>query len=144
MRVILFLLLTLLSFGQCKLFSEEELRNQKTYVSMEDALKERKKVYKLDLSLSNLTAVPEGIDKLKCLQVLDLQDNKIEELPEKLTKLKKLQYLYLQNNYIHQLPVKMEKLKHLKKIDLRGNPISEEEVMRVQVQLPSCEILFDK
>jgi len=59
---------------------------------MEEALNEHKKVYKLDLSLSNLTAVPEGIEKMKCLQVLDLQDNKIEELPEKLTKLKKLQY----------------------------------------------------
>ncbi len=149
MKKISFLLFVTFAFisayGQkCKLMSDEELREQKTYISLDEALEKSKYVYKLDLSASELQELPEDISKFKCLQVLDVQDNKLKKLPESLVKLKKLQYLQLKDNYLHALPIKMEKLKNLKRIDLRGNPINKEEIMRVQTLLPSCEILYDE
>lgn len=131
-------------YAQCPLYSREELRNQKTYTNLEEAINERKKVYRLDLSDTELDSFPPAILKLKCLQELDLSHNYIDDLPERFCRLKNLQYLHLQSNHLGRLPVKIGKCKNLKLIDLRDNPLIEGEFERIQMLLPATEILYQQ
>jgi len=142
LTLILLFVKSSIAFSQCPLFTREELRNQKTYTDLEQALQEKKSVYRLDLSYTELDSFPMAILKLKCLQELDLSHNDLSELPENLCQLKKLQYLHLQSNQLGRLPVSIGKCKNLKVIDLRENPLVEGELERIQMLLPATEILF--
>ena len=63
------------SLAQDGRLSLEELEQQRVYTSMEFALEEPQKVYRLNLMLNDLVFMPNEISKLVNLQELDLSMN---------------------------------------------------------------------
>jgi len=122
--------------------SEEELSKKRTYTVWLQALAEKNKVYKLDLSGGAITSVPPEIKKLKKLQKLYLEECDLTSLPEEICELKNLQVLHIQRNKITKLPQNIGKLKNLRELNVGTNPIPESEIKRVQSLLPNCNILF--
>ena len=95
----------------------------KAYYSLEEALKDPLKVYRLDLALLKLTAIPPEIGKLENLVCLDLGFNRIATLPQEISKLKHLEYLNLiGTRYMAKLPAIVATLPSLKVLDLREHP----------------------
>jgi len=121
--------------------------NGKTYTSLEEALMEPQKVYRLKLTkLANRDSLPEElftltelreltirgcrlcvlnqkIDKLSNLELLDLDKNKLLRLPESIGNLKKLKFLCISRNIIETLPSSISKMKELSYIDAWDNPL---------------------
>lgn len=110
-----------LSYAQYSLLSEKELKEQTVYLSLENALREPKKVYVLNISFQDLTEVPNSISKLENLQQLWLGGNELITLPESIVKLKKLQLLDIYGNKITTLPDGFEALQNLEILDLGSN-----------------------
>jgi Leucine-rich repeat (LRR) protein len=97
--------------------------NYKTYYSLEEALKEPLKVYKLDLSLLKLTSISPDIAKLENLVCLDLGFNRFATLPPEFSKLRHLEYLNLiGTRYMAKLPTVLASISSLKVVDLREHP----------------------
>ena len=61
-------LVTRNTFAESPLFDTNELKREKLYSSLEEALREPQKVYRLNLSNSKLTEIPKEIEKLNNLQ----------------------------------------------------------------------------
>jgi len=117
----LFILLSFYSFSQGKLLSVEELEEQETYKSLEEASTSPEEVYILDLHDKKLKQFPQEILGFKNLQILYLSENKIQSLPENINELEKLQILDLYDNKIVNLPNSFSELKNLKRLDLGYN-----------------------
>ena len=109
------------TYAQGKLLSEAELQQAKEYTSLQDALKEPDKVYKL--SLSDISTIPADITKLPNLQALFVGNSKID-LQQALTQLqgvKNLQELYIRESQLTTLPSDIGKLQNLRQLDLSFN-----------------------
>ena len=83
------------------------------------------RVIVVDLSSSDLRAIPKSILRIKQLQELNLTRNKIQDLPDGLGRMKHLRYLYLGENRLRTLPPVLFKLPRLIVLDLLSNPIEE-------------------
>jgi len=95
-----------------------------TYFSLEEALKKKEDVYRLDLSHQKLKSIPPSISQLTNLKRLDLSDNQLSDLPPEIDSLKDLRRLFLDNNQFKKIPKVVFKLKKLKKLYLSGNRIT--------------------
>lgn len=100
-------------------------RTTPMYESLEEALKEPEKVYRLNLSQRNLTSVPPEIAQLKNLRVLSLFGNELSELPDAIAQLQNLESLDLGRNQFTKVPPQVLKLKKLKVLYLSANQIRE-------------------
>ena len=110
-----------------------------TYSSLEEALKEPEKVYKLSLKKNHLESFPMEILQFKNIQFLDLSRNKIVEIPVEIKNLTLLQELNLSRNEIEEIPKEITKLTHLKALYLNQNNIA---AIPVQIgNLSKLEIL---
>lgn len=107
------------------LLSKEELAQQKMYTSLELALKEPDKVYKLSLREKNLKLFPLEIVDFPNLQYLDLYGNKMGEIPVEIEKCKKLQYLDISYNQLTNLPVEIGTLINLEELYVKYNQLLE-------------------
>ncbi|OQX98917.1 MAG: hypothetical protein B6I24_03990 [Bacteroidetes bacterium 4572_128] len=74
------------SFGQDhkKPLSERKLKKRKEYTSLKQALKNYKRVYKLNLNNQSLKSLPADIKKLSNLQILNLEGNNLIALPKEI------------------------------------------------------------
>jgi Leucine-rich repeat (LRR) protein len=116
---ILFLSYTL-SFAQE--FSEV-CTSAETVYSVSDAMKQKEKVQKLDLSMQKMTSLPLEVTQLKNLQCLDLSFNRFGTLPAEFANLKNLTYLNLTGTrYMSKVPAVLKQLPNLKILDLRDHP----------------------
>ncbi len=109
------------SIAAQKLLSEQELAAAKEYTSIETALTEADKVYKL--SLTGIKALPADIAKLPNLQVLILsgvQDADLKNILGQIANLP-IQELYLRESQLTALPAEIAKLKNLRQLDLSFN-----------------------
>lgn len=121
--------------------------NGETYTSLEAALLEPQKVYRLKLTkLSKRDSLPEElfqftelreltikgcrlcvlnqrIGELGKLQFLNLDRNKLVRLPETIGKLSDLRFLIISRNLIETLPNSIGNLKRLSSIDAWDNPL---------------------
>lgn len=121
--------------------------NGKVYTSLEEALQEPEKVYRLKLNkLSNRDSLPEelfqltelreltvkgcrlcivnqNIAKLQRLQILNLDKNKLLRLPESIGALQDLRLLVVSRNILETFPDAISKLKCLTSIDAWDNPL---------------------
>ena len=111
------LIALLLITGSISVNAQED----KWYTSLEEALENKDKVYKLDLSSNQLTSFPESIGNLSNLQELMLSNNQLTSLPESIGDLSNLQWLFLSDNNLTK--VERKKIKRL---------------------LPNCEIEFKR
>lgn len=121
------------------------LMQQRTYYSLEEALVNPEKVYKLSLSNQKLKAFPLEVLLFKNLQVLNLSGNKIDSLPPEIGTLKNLQELNLAKNKLTKLPRSIGDLNHLEKLYLTSNNLYKfPNEMRGLQQLRYLDISFNR
>lgn len=115
--------------ARAQLLDAVALDTVRTYRSLERALKEPDKVYRLDLSGQKLKDIPDDIYILKNLNALDLSGNRLKELPDRLGEFTHLQELRASRNKLLQLPTGLCRLVHLKRMDVSRNAL---------IGLPKC------
>jgi len=147
------------------LLGARELESQRWYHSVEEALADPTKVYKLSLAGDKLKELPESLFRLVNLQVLNLSDNKLKTLPPQIANLQNLQVLVLTGNKINLLPEEMKELDHLRRLylgqnrlmempvwvgglsqlrylDLSNNYVTLYDIERAKGRLRNCEVVF--
>lgn len=136
----------------------------KIYYSLDNALLNSQKVYKLDLSnqqikelpneiktLENLTELilrsnelsdlPKTIKNLKNLKLLDLYDNNFRIISKEVTKINSLNLLYLNKNDVIKIRRSIKRLINLKEFDLIYNPnLSDKKIKKIERLLPNCKV----
>jgi leucine-rich repeat protein SHOC2 len=75
----------------------------------------------LDLSINQLTSLPESIGKLYKIRELSLSDNQLKRLSDSICQLSNLRYLSLSNNQLEILPASIGQLSNLTNLDLFKN-----------------------
>ncbi|MEI8138031.1 MAG: leucine-rich repeat domain-containing protein, partial [Bacteroidota bacterium] len=66
----------------------------------------------------------------------------LTQLPFDIYKAQKLRLISLRGNKLTKLPDSISQLENLTLLDLRGNLIEKEEIEKLKILLPSCEIKF--
>jgi Leucine-rich repeat (LRR) protein len=107
------------------LLNAEQLRRQKWFYSMDEAMRDPLNVYKLSLQDKKLKRFPLDIRRFPNLQQLNLSENKITEIPTEIRELANLQILILTNNKIRELPESMKELNNLVELYVGSNRIME-------------------
>ena len=109
------------------------------YRSLESALQNADRVYKLNLSKKKLKEVPAEVFQFRNLKELDLSKNKIKELPPQIGDLQNLERLNLSSNKLTALPEETGKLQSLVYLGLNRNLI--ESLPKGIGSLSSLEVL---
>ena len=92
----------------------------------------------LNLSGNNLTgALPSEIAKLTKLEILNVSDNNMTGIPAEIGQLSRLRILNYADNQITGLPNELGKLKNLEVFDLSGNNPSQQDLSKIQSELPN-------
>ncbi len=143
--------------------NDTELGREVWYYSIDEAMKQPEKVYKLNLSGQKLKEFPSELYNLPNLHMLDLSKNKIDEIPADINQLPYLTMLNLYDNKIRILHPNMQylgELRHLflgrnklvaapafvgglgklQRLDVSRNYITSYELANLQYQLPNCNI----
>ena len=107
-----------------QLLSQTALDSTREFYSIESAMKEPDKVYRLQLTKKKLKEVPPEIRQLKNLNALDLGRNKLKELPEWLGELQYMQEFRAGQNKLQEMPPVVCQWTHLKRLDLHQNEIT--------------------
>jgi internalin A len=151
--------------AQVKPLTDLEKEQLKTFKSIKEAMENPDSVQALFLNYTNLTEIPQEIEKFKNLIVLGFGVNNIKEIPDFIFNLTKLQELGLSHNQISKIPEEISRLKNLtsfkcwnnnisevpdallnlpniKAIELKGNPIPKEEKKRIQKAHPNIEFVL--
>lgn len=154
---------TLLGFPPGPKLDAFQLKNSKWYYSMNDAIREPEKVYRLSLSGQKYKNLPPGLDRFSNLQVLNLSNNKLKTIPADISRLQNLEVLilsknkinylpeeiknmqslttiYLSNNRLVEVPAWIGGLSKLRKLDLALNNLTSYEIELIQHRLPRCKI----
>lgn len=103
----------------------DELKKEKVFYSLEEALKTPESVVKLSLYDNALLILPSVIKEFSNLQVLDISNNYITKLPAEIGTLNKLQYLNIESNDLQTLPAEIAKLTSLKVLNVSKNQLTE-------------------
>lgn len=119
----IFCCINTLSFSQV-LLDPDELKNARTYTSLEEALQQPDSVFKLKLNGKKLAEFPVEILRLTNLQSLNLSKNRIKTIPSQINELKNLQELDVSRNKIYMLPPEIGELKNLVRLNLNRNVIT--------------------
>jgi Leucine-rich repeat (LRR) protein len=82
------------------------------------------------------------LERLPNLEVLVIENNHLSELPFDIYKAKKLRIISFRGNQIQRLPDSISQLENLTVLDLRGNPLSAEELEKLKILLPGCQIRY--
>jgi Leucine-rich repeat (LRR) protein len=96
----------------------------------------------LYLSNTNTKMLSSHFERLPDLEVLVVENNPLEKIPFTIYKSQKLRVLSLRGNKLTRLPDSISQLEHLSVLDLRGNPIPAEEIEKIKILLPGCEVKF--
>src|ERR1051326_5311541 len=89
---------------------------------IEEARRQRSE--KLDLSKSQLSAIPKALARLSNLQRLNLRRNQLSAIPKALARLTNLQRLYLSDNQLTAIPETLAQLINLQTFDLSVNKLT--------------------
>ncbi|MEL6254208.1 MAG: leucine-rich repeat domain-containing protein [Bacteroidota bacterium] len=140
-----------------------QLKNSKWYYSINDAVRDPERVYKLSLSGQKYKELPPGLDRFSNLQVLNLSNNKLKTIPADISRLQNLEVLILSKNRINRLPEEIKNMENLttiylsnnrlvevpawigglsklRSLDLSLNNLTRYEIELVQQRLPRCKI----
>jgi Leucine-rich repeat (LRR) protein len=96
----------------------------------------------LNLSNTNTHYVTRHFERLQNLEILIIENNPLSQIPFDIYKAPKLRFISLRGNKIEKLPDSICHLENLTLLDLRGNPMSSEEIEKLKILLPGCEIKF--
>jgi len=134
---------TLIALFSFKSDPSQYCKDEKTYYSLEEALKNPLEVKKLDIAMQKLTSIPPEIGKLENLECLDLSFNKISNLPEEIKNLKKLKYLNLcGTRYLSGVPEILKSLQSLECLDISDHPEwSKDKFEKAKIMLPNVKLI---
>ena len=121
--VFVLILVDLLNAQNNKIKEVLDISEQPVYYSLKKALRNAEKVYKLNLSNTELKEIPADVFKLKELRYLFLDSNQISTIPHEIKSLEKLEVLSIGNNNIHSVPSEIGILKNLKYLYFDYNKI---------------------
>ncbi len=122
--VVLFLFIGTSAFSQTTLLYDSlTLDTMHTYKSIEEALKNPDKVYKLDLRKKKYKNFPREIFQFKNLQYLDISKNSIVEIPAEIAELTNLQYFNVSKNKLEALPAQIGDLTQLYYLNANQNDL---------------------
>lgn len=96
----------------------------------------------LILGGNDLNTIPPEVGNLTLLEELYLHDNNLESLPSEIGNLTNLRVLDLHLNSLTSIPDTIGNLRNLEVIYLGGNPLAQEDVTRLQNQLPETKVHF--
>jgi Leucine-rich repeat (LRR) protein len=119
----IFLYLCLFPLWSIAQLDSAALSKEPEFTSLDEALKDPAKVYKLNLRKLKLKKIPKEIFTFTNLQELNLSRNKIDLIPEEIGQLTKLQVLDLSRNKLKAVPSQIGKLIRLRKLLLYLNEI---------------------
>jgi Leucine-rich repeat (LRR) protein len=94
----------------------------------------------LYLSNTNTYALSVHFERLQKLEVLIVENNKLTEIPFEIYKARKLRFISLRNNKLTKLPDSISQLENLSLLDVSGNNFAPEELEKLRILLPGCEI----
>ncbi len=98
--------------------TNDSLETTKEYNSIEEALKNPEKVYRLNLSNQNVMIPKEAWSKFTNLEILSLKNDHLKELPQEIGLLKNLKSLDLSGNDFSTLPKSFGNLTNLQELYL--------------------------
>lgn len=96
----------------------------------------------LSLSNTNTFYLTKHFERFQNLEVLIIENNHLTRIPFEIYKAQKLRIISLRGNKLTKLPESISQLESLSLLDLRGNPIDREEIEKLKILLPGCEIKF--
>jgi leucine-rich repeat protein SHOC2 len=115
---------SLAAIASAQILSQTALDSTKEFYSIESAMKDPDKVYRLQLTKKKYKVLPEEIRRFKNLNALDLGKNKLKELPEWLGELIYMQEFRAPQNKLGAMPAVVCQWPHLKRLDLHQNEIT--------------------
>lgn len=121
---LLFMILAICIQTQAQLLDSATLYKQPLFASLEMAIKNPDKVYRLDLHKTKLKEIPKEIFTLTHLQDLNLSKNKLTTIPKDIGKLTNLQVLNLSANDIDTVPPEIGQLVNIRRLILNQNVIA--------------------
>ncbi len=147
------------------LLSPAQLAREPWIYSMDEAMRNPMKVYKLSLKNERLKEFPRDISRFPNLQILDMSHNKIRHVPPSIVDLPHLEKLILFNNKIKSLPEEFRYLEHLQSLylgrnrlvqipswvgglsklrimDISFNHLTKYEIGLVEGMIPHCEVSY--
>lgn len=113
----------LLKAQQVPLMDSLTLDTVHAFTSLEEALKNPDKVYKLILRKKKLKEFPREIFQFKNLQYLDLSKNNIKEIPAEIAELTNLQYFNISKNALETIPPQIGELTQLYYLNANQNEL---------------------
>ena len=96
----------------------------------------------LNLSNTNTWFLSRHLERLPNLEVLVIENNHLSELPFDIYRAQNLRVISLRGNQIQRIPDSISQLENLTVLDLRGNPLSPEELVKLKILLPGCQIRY--
>jgi Leucine-rich repeat (LRR) protein len=96
----------------------------------------------LSLSNTNTFYLTKHFERFQNLEVLIIENNHLTTIPFEIYKAQKLRIISLRGNKLTKLPDSISQLENLSLLDIRGNPIDREEIEKLKILLPGCEIKF--
>ena len=124
MKIIFFIGVCMLSLlSKAQLLDSIAIDTMPVFKSMEEAMVNPDRVYRLDLTRDKLEKVPEGIKEFKNLNELILAKNKLLELPDFLVELKFLQRLSVAKNKFEVFPPQICRMTELIHLNVSQNLI---------------------
>lgn len=132
-----------ISFAQYKENKVNIERDETEYNNIEDALRVPEKVYKLNLSNSNIKLLPDSIWNIFTnLEYLSLKNDHLKEIPAGIGNLKNLKILDLSGNDFRVLPKSFSQLKNLYELYLNDEKnMNFEKTIEIIKDLPNLKIL---
>jgi Leucine-rich repeat (LRR) protein len=90
----------------------------------------------------NLKKLCQDLASCKNLKTVHFSVNNISVLPEEILLLENLEELNLYDNKLITLPESIVKMKKLKEISLIDNPINEQQIKKIEEQMPQTKIIY--
>ncbi len=117
--------------------------SEKSYKSLEEALKNPVRVYRLDLSNQQFKTLPDSIwSKFENLEYLSLKNDHLKEIPKGIGNLKNLRVLDLSGNDFKVLPQSFSGLNNLSEIYLNNeSKMNYTKTFSVIKNLPNLRVL---
>ncbi|SEL52431.1 Leucine Rich Repeat [Aquimarina amphilecti] len=107
-----------------ELWEHTEIGSVLIYYSLEEALKDPKKVRGLQIRDEGLEKIPKDIAKLVNLEYLRLHHNKFEEIPDFIFKMKKIRVLEIGGNRLGVIPKEIGEMTQLEFLGLKANGLT--------------------
>lgn len=114
------------NFSKAYASAEEAIKRAKGFADWmnKNSVQLFKKLYFLDLSLNQLTSIPQELGGLEDFVKLNISHNQLKSISKELGGLKNLMAFYLSHNQLKSIPKELGGLKNLFALDLNHNQLT--------------------